>query len=270
MADEAHGLSAESSKGIFEKAIHTPYKFGLTGTVKNTETHKTVIEGLTGKAFIVTTTKELMDIGRVAQLIIKCLVLRYPDAIRKQNHNKKMKYHDEMKFIVNYAPRNKLIASIIEALPSDQNAIVITRFNDAKDIDHINILQKAMENTKRHLFIITGDTPVEEREACRQFCEANVGVTLLVTYGVFSTGVNIKNVQWLLFATGYKSEITVPQTLGRLLRLDGKTNKASAIDIVDDFSYKKDFNCILEQFFERVKIYVQHGFKYILQNINIE
>ena len=44
-----------------EKLEECPYRFGFTGTLDGTQTHRLVLEGLFGKVEKVISTKELMD-----------------------------------------------------------------------------------------------------------------------------------------------------------------------------------------------------------------
>ena len=61
LGDEAHLFKAKSLTSIMEKTTKTKYKFGTTGTLDGTLTHKLVLEGLFGKTYTVTTTKDLID-----------------------------------------------------------------------------------------------------------------------------------------------------------------------------------------------------------------
>jgi len=261
MIDEAHGCSADSLKGILEKSENTKYRFGLTGTLDDLEFHRLLIEGLCGPVFQVTKTKELMNRGIVSELGIKCMVLKYSMGIRQANKN--LKYPEEMKFIVTHEPRNKFIGNIAKTI-KDKNILILTQFRE-----HIVLLEKEFENSGKTVYVVTGSVDATEREHIRQLTEQNNNVVIIATFGVFSTGISIKNLQYLIFATGSKSLIRVLQSLGRLLRLDGKTNKVVAIDIVDDFGYKSKRNLLVRHFFERIKIYMKEGFSYKIININI-
>ena len=57
--DEAHLFKAKSLTNIMEKLTDCPYRFGFTGTLDGTQTHRLVLEGLFGKAEKVITTKEI-------------------------------------------------------------------------------------------------------------------------------------------------------------------------------------------------------------------
>ena len=263
IVDEAHEAKADSLKGICQKAIHAPFRFGFTGTLDDLKYHRLIIEGLCGPVFRTTNTKHLMDNKIVSELNINCLVLKYNDEVR--NNNKKFKYQDEMKFIVNNSKRNKFIANLTKSINNDKNILILTAYKN-----HINLLKKELEQTGREVLVVTGDTDPDERKRVRQYAQNNNGVIILATYGVYYRGISIKNLQYVILATNYKSMIRILQTLGRGLRLDGKENKVTALDIIDDFGFGKRMNYIVQHFIKRVKIYALEQFSYKIKNINIK
>lgn len=262
IGDEIHETgTAKSSKGIFDKSTNAHYRIGLTGTIKKTKVHRLVLEGVTGQLLQVTTTKKLMDEGKVSKLAIKCVVLKYSDSIR--NSNKKMDYNDEQHFITKYAKRNEIIAKLAIGI-KDENVLILS-----KSLDHIELLKKELENCGKTIFVITGDTDGDIRLKNKLETEVLTNVIIIATEKIFSTGISIKNLQNLIMTTGGKSNTRILQSIGRILRLDGKFNKCTLYDFVDDFSYKKKKNYMLAHFLERVQIYSSEKFEFVLININL-
>ena len=266
MVDEAHGAKAPELKHILENATDCKYKYGFTGTLDNTESNRLVIEGLTGKAIKMTTTKELMDRGIISELTLQCMILKYSDTVRKQNI--KFEWQNETDFIVHHKGRNKFIANLVGALKPKDNILILTEFHDKKK--HCDILAEAIKKTcpNKRIIIVHGKTN-EDAEELRNLVENNEDIVIIATFGVFSTGRSINNIQHLIFATFSKSHIKVLQSIGRGLRLDGKTNTVYAYDLVDDFGYNGTQNHLVRHFFERIKIYLTEKFKYKIYNINI-
>jgi superfamily II DNA or RNA helicase len=64
--DECHGFKSKSLSSIMNKATEAKYRFGTTGTLDGTLTHKLVLEGLFGPVYQVTATKKLQDDGTLA------------------------------------------------------------------------------------------------------------------------------------------------------------------------------------------------------------
>ena len=77
IGDEAHLFKASSLTTIMTKLNKCKYRFGFTGTIDGSLTNTMVLEGLFGKIYSPTTTKELMDAGYVSELKIKSIVLNF-------------------------------------------------------------------------------------------------------------------------------------------------------------------------------------------------
>ena len=92
--------------------------------------------------------------------------------------------------------------------------------------------------------------------------EKEESATIVASYGVFSTGVNIKRLHNIIFASPYKSQIKVLQSIGRGLRLAEDKTECTLFDISDDMSYNNRSNFTLKHFEERIKIYSQQEFDY--------
>ena len=75
--DEVHTFTAKSLKTIMHKTTDCQYKFGLTGTLSDSESHHLVLEGVFGSAKQITTTKKLIDKKQIADLKIVAIVLTY-------------------------------------------------------------------------------------------------------------------------------------------------------------------------------------------------
>ena len=109
--DEAHLFKAKSLTGILTKLDTCEYRFGLTGTLDGTQTHRLVLEGLFGKAKYVVTTKELIDNKTLSSLEIKCIVLKYPDEDRQIV--REFDYGAELEYIVTKAERNTFLCNLM-------------------------------------------------------------------------------------------------------------------------------------------------------------
>jgi len=85
--DEAHQFKAKSLTTVMEKMDSIRYRIGTTGTLDNKKVHRLVLEGIFGPVHKVTTTKTLMDSGRLSNLNIMCIILKYTEEIRKERKN---------------------------------------------------------------------------------------------------------------------------------------------------------------------------------------
>lgn len=89
------------------------------------------------------------------------------------------------------------------------------------------------------------------------------------SYGTVSTGINIRNLSNVVFASPSKSRVRNLQSIGRGLRTSETKTSAVLYDIADDLSWKSSRNHTLNHFVERVKIYNGEQFKYKVYNIEL-
>ena len=121
----------------------------------------------------------------------------------------------------------------------------------------------------RKLFYVSGETAVDDREQIRAITEKENNAVIVASLGTFSTGVNIKRLHNLIFASPSKSQIRVLQSIGRGLRVSGDSINTTVYDIADDLHYKSKKNYTLNHAGERIKIYSKEKFKYKIYEINI-
>ena len=256
IGDEAHLCNANSLKGILEKMITCRYRFGTTGTLSEAKTHKLVLEGLFGKVYTAITSKKLMDDKHISKLNIQCIQLQYPEIERK--FMKSASYAEEIAYIVAHKRRNNFLCNL--ALEQKGNTLILFNFIEIHGKVLLDLLKK--KDDKRKIFFIAGETEVEERELIRKTTEKETNAIIVASSGVLSTGVNIRNLQSLIFAHPYKAKIRNLQSIGRVLRLDDKNNKAVLFDIIDDLHWKKRNNYGLRHWKERLDIYLKEKFDY--------
>jgi superfamily II DNA or RNA helicase len=121
----------------------------------------------------------------------------------------------------------------------------------------------------RKVFFIHGKVDSEDRDAIRAIVEKEKDAIIVASYGTFSTGINIKNLSNLVFASPSKSIIRVLQSIGRALRkLNSKTH-ATLVDVSDDLSWKTKRNHTLKHLFARVNIYNNEKFSYKIYKVKL-
>ena len=122
----------------------------------------------------------------------------------------------------------------------------------------------------RKIFFVYGGVDTEQREKIREITEQENNAIIVASYGVFSTGISIKNLHNLIFASPSKSKIRNLQSIGRVLRKSNTKNKAVLYDISDDISNGSVKNYTLNHLIERVKIYNEENFNYQIHKINFK
>jgi len=260
VGDEAHQFKSKSLVSIMSKLSDAKYRFGFTGTLDGTQTHKWVLEGLFGASYKIIKTDELMKKGHLAKLNINILLL-------KHSPNKFETFEDEIQYIIGHNRRNNFIKNL--ALDLKGNTLILY----ARVEGHGQPLFDLINNNKsddRQVFFIHGGVETENREKVREIAESENNAIIVASYGTFSTGINIKNLHNVIFASPSKSRIRNLQSIGRVLRKGDKKSKATLYDIADDISYKSRKNYTLNHLIERIKVYNQENFNYDIVNIPLK
>ena len=262
IGDEAHGFKAKSLTSILTKCTEAGYRYGLTGTLDGTQTHKLVLEGLFGPHKNITTSKELIDRGDLANISIDVLLLKHKDEHCKEVS--KMKYQDEVDWIVSSSKRNNFIKNL--AIDLKGNTLVLFQYVEKHGEPLFRLIDAATDD-KRKVFYVSGKTPADTREEIRAITEQESNAILVCSYGTFSTGINIVNLHNIIFASPSKSQIRVLQSIGRGLRKS--TLDTTVYDIADDLHWKANKNYTLNHSAERVKIYSKERFKFKIHEVKL-
>ena len=262
--DECHLFKAKSLTSLMAKTKNCPYKIGTTGTLDGSQTHKLVIEGLFGPVFNVVKTKELMEKELLSNLTIDCITLQYnQDSIKEI---KRAKYMDEIKWLTQKKERNDFITNLCCKLKG--NTLLLFNYVEQHGIPLHTMIQKAYPNEK--VFLIHGGTDTEQRERIRKIVDTESEAILVASYGTCSTGINIRNINNVVFGSPSKSVVRVLQSIGRGLRKTKTKDKVKLYDISDDLSHKSYKNHTLRHLDERIKIYTNEEFKFDKTNVRIE
>jgi len=259
IGDEAHNFKSKSLVSIMSKLCDAKYRYGFTGTLDGSQTHKWVLEGLFGPSYNTIRTKELMEAGHVAKLDIKVLLLKHDEQIFPR-------FEDEIQYLIGHEKRNKFISNL--ALDLKGNTLVLfARVEKHGEVLYNLINSKAEEG--RNVFFVHGGVDVESREQVRTITERESNAIIIASYGVYSTGINIKNLHNVIFASPSKSRIRNLQSIGRVLRKGSNKDNAMLYDIADDCTKGSRRNYTLNHLIERIKIYNNEKFNYDIVNINV-
>jgi len=258
IGDEAHLFKSKSLVKIMTKLRDAKYRFGFTGTLDGTQTHKWVLEGLFGPAYKIIRTDELIEKGHLAKLDIKILLIRH-------DPEKFETYEDEVQFIIQNQKRNNFIKNLTLDLKGN-TLLLYSRVET-----HGEILFNMINNVKeRNVFFVHGGVEANEREEIREITEQQNDAIIVASYGTFSTGINIKNLHNVIFASPSKSRVRNLQSIGRVLRKGDRKTSATLYDIADDTTYKSQKNYTLNHLKERVKIYNEENFNYEIVPITMK
>jgi superfamily II DNA or RNA helicase len=265
IGDEAHGFKSKSLTSIMTKCVNAKYRIGTTGTLDGTQTHKLVLEGLFGKVYKATTTKELIDKKELASFSIKILLLKYPNDVCVTMRNSK--YMDEIEFIVGHEKRNKYIKNLVLSL--EGNTLLLFRLVKKHGRILYDMIKEVSDESNRTTFFVHGGTETETRERIRAIAEEEHDAIIVASYGVFSTGINIRNLHNIVFASPSKSRIRNLQSIGRGLRLSENKNETVLYDIADDLRTGARKNFAYQHLEERIRIYNDESFPYTVHKLDL-
>ena len=262
--DECHGFKSKSLTTIMNKCVEAEYRFGTTGTLDGALTHELVLQGLFGKVYRVTSTRELQDNDTLAKLNIRRIVLDYNDIIKKDFGKKT--YQEEIEFIVTHQKRNTFIKNL--TLDLKGNTLVLYNYVEKHGKPLYNMIKDDVEESRK-TFFVSGETAATDREAIRAIVEKQKNSITVASLGTFSTGINIRNLHNIVFASPSKSQIRVLQSIGRGLRKTDDGKDTTLYDIIDDISWKSRKNYGILHADERLRIYGREKFNHKTYRVNL-
>lgn len=260
IGDEAHLFKSKSLVSIMTKLDNAKYRFGFTGTLDGSQTHKWVLEGLFGPSYKVTQTKELIEKGHLSKLQIKILLLSH-------NPHKFNEYEEEIQYLITNDKRNNFIKNLVLDLKG--NSLVLFNRVESHGAPLYELINSSASKGRK-IFFVHGGVDTEERELVREITERENNAIIVASYGTFSTGINIRNLHNVIFASPSKSRVRNLQSIGRVLRKGNSKTQAILYDIADDITYNSRKNYTLNHLIERIKIYNEEDFNYEIIKINFK
>ena len=259
IGDEAHQFKAKSLTGIMNKLHDCKYRIGFTGTLDGLQTNRLVLEGVFGTVNKVTKTESLIKEGHLSEFEIKVLML-------KHKWREFDDYAQEMDYICSHEGRNRFIRNLVCDL--EGNTLVLFNYVEKHGMPLFDLINNNVGDS-RQTFLIYGGVDTEDREKARRIAETTHDRIIVASYGTFSTGINIRNLHNVVFASPSKSKIRNLQSIGRVLRKGDHKTKAVLYDIADDISKGSKKNYTLNHLIERVKIYNEENFNYEFIDVRI-
>lgn len=244
--DEIHKCRKSNALNDLFKDIDTHHRFGFTGTMPPSPIDCWNIIGHIGPIIYEKTSTELRKDGFIANVAVYSLLLKYK-SVPKYSGNSTLpaaKYRAELEFLINNQFRNTKIASLSQKFTN--NSLILVDF-----IEHgvilTDVITKAAPN--KRVYFIRGEVEIEDRDKIKQLIENNKDIVIVAISKIFSTGISIKNLHYLVFAGGGKAKIKTLQSIGRGLRLHADKQQLSIFDLADMTEYGQ------RHYTERKKIY---------------
>lgn len=287
IADECHRISGDFSSLCISALKGTKYRFGFTGTMPDDEIAYYRLTGLFAQPERFIRAKDLIERGLGTPIKIKTIIFNYLG-----ENNKKLRalpqWNQKLKFIKEFQERNEFITKLATRLQSrGQNSLVLfSHTQHGKDLFTLlmNSLFPGVEiknseitgkksfefQSKYNVYFINGEDDSKTREQTRKILEERPGCILVANYALLSTGVNIKQLNNLIFASPLKAYTTITQSIGRGIRkCDGKT-VFTVYDLVDNTGIRRDCGIFMKQYLHRVKTsYEPEGYPISQIHVNL-
>lgn len=263
--DESHNAKSPVMQKIIDILSHCKYRMGMTGTLTSDRDDQSIdaikIRAILGDVVQFVTTRELIERGIVTDVRIHMISLQHTEEtikelykLRQENKKKRVTkaelkelgieleegetinndYMLELDLLLNQEKRMDVISGITKsAVNKNENTFIMFRFKEHGKAIYERI--KA-DGVTPHVFYIDGDTKIEERNRIIELLEVLNGAVIVAVDKIFSTGISINNLPNIIMASPNKTQITVIQAVGRILRLHEDKNIAKVFDLVDNAS----------------------------------
>jgi superfamily II DNA or RNA helicase len=258
VVDEVHKIRKGNEVNKILKKIKTPFRFGFTGTMPESLIDQWNIIGKIGPIIYEKNSYELRLESYVSSVQVQIIKLFYKeDPFKDVVISSANLYREEQRFLMRSIFRNSVISKLVCKL--NNNSLILVDY-----IEHGETLYKAIKETcpDKQCYFIRGEVEVTERDKIRKLMEDRTDIVVVAISKIFSTGINIKNLHYIVFACGGKAKIKIVQSIGRGLRLHKDKDKLIIFDIADEFKYS---SAHLEK---RITLYEKEKIKHSTKKIN--
>jgi len=234
VVDECHKLRRGNKVCKLLDKVPTLRRIGFTGTLPENDIDKWNINNYIGPVIFKKTTTELREAAGGEYIANAQAIALHVEYGMKPDYTAvaaSQRYLTELDFIHNNNFRYSLIERMISKLTN--NCLVL--------VDHIAHGEKMYDTLStlkdKQVFFIQGSVEVEDRKKVQDLMEQHNNVVCIAISKIFSTGISIKNIHYIMFAAGGKSKIKTLQSIGRGLRVHENKDILTIIDIVDELIY---------------------------------
>ena len=261
MVDEVHVLKRNNSINKVLDKVQTVHRYGFTGTMPEETIDQWNVRGKTGSILFEKNSDSLRGGKFISEAKIDIIKINYNIDSLKDLHERlnatPTKYISELEFMIESPFRNNIIVQT--GLVSRKNTLIMV-----DRIAHGEVLERLMHSatTNKKIYFIQGDVAVNDREEVRDIMENEDDVVCIAISKIFSTGINIKNIHNIIFATPGKAKVKLIQSIGRGLRLHEDKDILNVYDFADNLHYSN------RHLSKREILYSKEKLKYEIRTIN--
>ena len=261
IVDEVHIMKKDNEFNVITDFIRTKHYYGFTGTLPASQIDVWNIFGKVGPLIFSEPRESLVANNYIADTLVKILAIFYKDSPqyepleKEKNAILNYKYQKESEFLHQHPFRNTVIKKMCASL--EKNVLIIV-----DRIDHGEHLFKVLSTLEnKRVYFIQGEVENDIRDDIKKEMEQLNNVICIAISKIFSTGVNIKNLPFIMLASSGKAKEKIIQSIGRGVRLHPDKKKLIFIDIADVLIYG------ISHLKERIKLYEDEKIKYEITKI---
>ena len=262
IVDEVHKCKKGNKIAKLLKTDKTKNKkIGLTGTLPSEKEQEWFIKGLIGPVLYTKESSELREQKFITDVVVHVLRVKYkhiPTFTQSKLSDPTVEYNEEQEWLQTNNERNKVMLSVIKSLQNN-TLVLVDRITHGKHLEEF--FRNNLPDKK--VFFIHGEVDVEEREKVRELMETDNNIVCVAISKLFSTGINIKALSNIVFASIGKAKIKIVQSIGRSLRLHKNKKIAKVIDIADVTKYGN------KHLTERLNVYKEQKIEYKITILNV-
>ena len=259
VVDEVHKLRKGNKINKLIKKIRTPHRFGFTGTMPESEEDQWNIVGKIGPILYRKNSYQLRSekyIANAEAIILKLSYNNPPRALMRRPTDPGERFRKESEFLRANKFRNQTILTLVSNFKN--NGLVLIDY-----IEHGRIIFETLSSNcpDKKVYFIKGDVDVADRDKIKVLMESNTNIICVAISKIFSTGISINNLHYIVFAGGGKAKIKILQSIGRGLRKHESKKKVTIVDVADQLYYGK------QHMNKRLDIYKSENLNYAIKTI---
>jgi superfamily II DNA or RNA helicase len=225
IVDEVHKASANILRKLLSSHLaNAPIRWGLTGTMPEEEADKVGVVACIGPLLGKINTRELQDLGILAQLHVNVWQLQ------DLNESAFGNYQAELKWLTTSQARLKFLANSIITMSDSGNTLVL--------VDRVQTGEMLQALIPDSIFVSGKMKSKDRKDEYKEVQEVD-GKVIIATYGVASTGINIVRIFNLVLFEAGKSFVRVIQSIGRGIRVAPDKTHVDVYDICSNCKYSK-------------------------------
>lgn len=260
IVDECHHCVGSPTRlQMFYKvlsALSARYKFGLTATPYRADGLDGCMRAIIGDIVHEVKREEVAD--------NTCLVrVKFADTGYTPNIDKvllgdgSLVYSSLIDDLISNIMRNEYVADIIRAVEKDNKPILVL----SERIDHLRTLRELMPSYLRFSTLIisaTGQSKKAREERKEALDNLNSGKLkiLFATYKLAKEGLDVPNLEYVVFASPIKDKTTVIQAAGRVARKAEGKEFGTIIDFTDNFGLLKGYARQRKNIYKKMGYYI--------------